>query len=65
MIIYQDRLGTNKGRALKKRVAFANQTNKTSGGLRITQCGDADCIDSTLRTSQTVLTGTQTSYRVH
>jgi hypothetical protein len=38
-------------------LSYFNQTNKTSGGLRITQCGDAACSDRTLRTSQTVLTG--------
>lgn len=38
-------------------LSYFNQTNKTSGALRITQCGDAGCIDPSLRTSQTVLTG--------
>ena len=35
-------------------LSYFNQTNRTSGGLRITQCGDAACADRALRTSQTV-----------
>ena len=38
-------------------LSYFNQTSTTSGGLRITQCGDADCSTAALRTSQTALTG--------